>query len=77
MQKRIFVAALGMAMLASGLIQVQAGEAKHASRSTSAEQSDQPANPLQSDNPTGLRACEMRPDGLMINGLLPAPGWQG
>ena len=26
-----------------------------------------------SANPTG----QMRPDGLMINGLLPADGWQG
>jgi hypothetical protein len=29
------------------------------------------------ENPTGLPAYEMRPDGLMINGLLPADGWQG
>ena len=35
------------------------------------------SNPLGLDNPTGLRSYEMRPDGLMINGLLPAPGWQG
>jgi hypothetical protein len=35
------------------------------------------SNPLQWDNPTGLPAYEMRPDGLMINGLLPANGWQG
>ena len=35
------------------------------------------ANPLAKDNPTGLPAYEMRPDGLMINGLLPANGWQG
>ena len=34
-------------------------------------------NPLAKDNPTGLPAYEMRPDGLMINGLLPANGWQG
>lgn len=26
---------------------------------------------------TGLPSQEMRPDGLMINGLLPANGWQG
>jgi hypothetical protein len=34
------------------------------------------ANPLAKDNPTGLPAYEMRPDGLMINGLLPANGWE-
>jgi hypothetical protein len=34
-------------------------------------------NPLQRENPTGLPAYEMRPDGLMINGLLPAQGWEG
>jgi hypothetical protein len=28
-------------------------------------------------NPTGLPSYEMRSDGLMINGLLPANGWQG
>jgi hypothetical protein len=28
-------------------------------------------------NPTGLPTYEMRPDGLMINGLLPANGWEG
>jgi hypothetical protein len=27
--------------------------------------------------PTGLPAYEMRSDGLMINGLLPANGWEG
>ena len=35
------------------------------------------ANPLAKENPTGLPAYEMRPDGLMINGLLPANGWEG
>jgi hypothetical protein len=34
-------------------------------------------NPLAKENPTGLPAYEMRPDGLMINGLLPAQGWEG
>jgi len=28
-------------------------------------------------NPTGLPSYEMRPDGLLINGLLPANGWRG
>ena len=28
-------------------------------------------------NPTGLPSYLMRPDGLMINGLLPANGWEG
>jgi hypothetical protein len=35
------------------------------------------SNQLSIENPTGLPSYEMRPDGLMINGLLPAPGWQG
>ena len=35
------------------------------------------ANPLAKDNPAGFPAYEMRPDGLMINGPLPANGWQG
>jgi hypothetical protein len=30
-----------------------------------------------SANATGLPSYEMRPDGLMINGLLPANGWEG
>jgi hypothetical protein len=34
-------------------------------------------NPLAKENPTGLPAYEIRPDGLMINGLLPAQGWEG
>jgi hypothetical protein len=34
-------------------------------------------NQLLIENPTGLPAYEMRPDGLMINGLLPAQGWEG
>ncbi|HEY1413605.1 MAG TPA: hypothetical protein VGF36_15775 [Rhodopila sp.] len=29
------------------------------------------------ENPTGLPSYEMRSDGLMINGLLPANGWEG
>jgi hypothetical protein len=28
-------------------------------------------------NPTGLPSYEMRSDGLMLNGLLPANGWEG
>jgi len=35
------------------------------------------ADPLARENPTGLPAYLMRPDGLMINGLLPAQGWEG
>jgi hypothetical protein len=31
----------------------------------------------QTENPTGLPSYDLRPDGLMINGLLPANGWQG
>ena len=37
----------------------------------------QALNEVQIENPTGLPAYEMRPDGLMINGLLPAQGWEG
>jgi hypothetical protein len=31
----------------------------------------------QAVNPTGISADQLRPDGLMRNGLLPASGWQG
>ena len=41
------------------------------------KQTQMVANPLVKENPTGLPAYEMRPDGLMINGLLPAQGWEG
>lgn len=34
-------------------------------------------NPLWADNPTALPSYLMGRDGLMTNGLLPAPGWQG
>lgn len=37
----------------------------------------QMTNPLWPDNPTALRSTMLRRDGLLINGLLPAPGWQG
>jgi hypothetical protein len=33
--------------------------------------------PSQASNGRGLPSYEMRPDGLMINGLLPAHRWQG
>jgi hypothetical protein len=35
------------------------------------------ASSFQRENPTGRPWYEMRPDGLMINGLLPAHGWKG
>jgi hypothetical protein len=35
------------------------------------------SDPLAKENPTGLPGYEMRSDGLMINGLLPAQGWEG
>ena len=41
------------------------------------KQTELVSSPLQKENPTGLPAYEMRPDGLMINGLLPANGWEG
>jgi hypothetical protein len=41
------------------------------------ERSQVASSPLRTENPTGLPAYEMRPDGLMLNGLLPANGWQG
>jgi hypothetical protein len=40
-------------------------------------QSTRASNPLRRDNPTGLPGYEMRSDGLMLNGLLPANGWEG
>jgi hypothetical protein len=35
------------------------------------------ASPPSAENPTGLPSYFMRPDGLMFNGLRPAPGWAG
>jgi hypothetical protein len=37
----------------------------------------QDLNYPQIENPTDLPSYLMRPDGLMINGLLPAQGWEG
>jgi hypothetical protein len=56
------------------------GHEFHAMITPATDRHSQPAmasSPLRRDNPTGLPAYEMRPDGLMLNGLLPANGWQG
>ena len=64
----VFIPALalcaGLAMISTFAATVPATAAIHAADAASA-------------NPTGLPSQEMRPDGLMINGLLPANGWQG
>ena len=81
--KTMFLAATaGLLML--GAAQAEPFLAGHASNdpqeAAASVRSNRPSralNQLQSANPTGLPSYEMRPDGLMINGLLPAQGWEG
>ncbi len=71
----LLVGAAGAHAAVTGGRVVQAAAAAHDS-SRSAPRSVQTARPW-TDNPTDLPSYEMRPDGLMINGPLPANGWQG
>jgi hypothetical protein len=48
-----------------------------ASASTTASAGRPAQASIQRESPTGLPSYEMRSDGLMINGLLPAYDWQG
>jgi hypothetical protein len=54
----------GWAIISTFLATVPAGAATHVAYAGS-------------PNPTGLPSDLMRPSGLMINGLLPANGWEG
>jgi hypothetical protein len=83
--KTMFLAAAAALLVIGGAAQAEpigsdqlANEPQEAAALVSTPHRPLPAlNQVQSENPTGLPAYEMRPDGLMINGLLPAPGWQG
>jgi hypothetical protein len=92
MMKTMFLAAAAGLMMLGGAAQAEPFVAGHASNdpqeAAASVRSNRPsqalnqlqiANPtgLPSYNPTGLPSYEMRPDGLMINGLLPAQGWEG
>ena len=82
--KTMFLAAASGLMTLGGAAQVEPFAAGHASnepQEAAASVSSKPAisglEPAPVANPTGLPSYEMRPDGLMINGLLPAQGWEG
>jgi hypothetical protein len=82
--KTMFLAAAAAVVLAGGAAQAKAaGSDVQAVRAPATvvvakhKQTQLVRNPLLRENPTGLPAYEMRPDGLMINGLLPAQGWEG
>ena len=82
--KTMFLAAAAALLMVGGVAQAKpiAAEARAVQLPTTVvvakhQQTQLVNNPLAKDNPTGLPAYEMRPDGLMINGLLPANGWQG
>jgi hypothetical protein len=82
--KTMFIAAAAAFLVLGGAAQAKpVGSETHATQAPAVvvmakqKQIQLVTNPLAKDNPTGLPAYEMRPDGLMINGLLPANGWQG
>ncbi len=78
--KSILTATLAGLLLVGGLAQAHAArdvDRTSAAQTAPVQRRQTAANPLGLDNPTALPSFEMRPDGLMINGLLPAPGWQG
>jgi hypothetical protein len=84
MMKTMFFAAAAAFLVLGGAAQAepvapdtQAVRAPAAVVVAKHKQTQPVANPLAKENPTGLPAYEMRPDGLMINGLLPAYGWEG
>jgi hypothetical protein len=83
--KTMFLAAAAALLMLGGAAQAEPFVAGHAANDPQeaaalARTTDRPSqalNEVQIENPTGLPAYEMRPDGLMINGLLPAQGWEG
>jgi hypothetical protein len=82
--KTMFLAAAAGLLMLGGAAQAEPFVAGHASNdpqeaaaSVRSNRPSQALSQLQSANPTGLPSYEMRPDGLMINGLLPAQGWEG
>jgi hypothetical protein len=82
--KTMFLAAAATLLLAGGAASAQASgshtqdvQAPGAVVAATGGRSSQTLSSLRTENPTGLPSYEMRRDGLMINGLLPANGWQG
>jgi hypothetical protein len=80
--KRMILAAMTVLSLGIGVANAQAVVSNvptaHTSGAASTNgRSSQAPSSVQRENPTGLPSYEMRPDGLMINGLLPAQGWEG
>jgi hypothetical protein len=82
--KTIILAAAGALVLLGGAAQAEpttgspysVNEAQEAALQVRTHRSAQAANELPAD-PTGLPAYELRSNGLLTNGLLPANGWQG
>jgi hypothetical protein len=81
--KTMFLTAATALLLLSGVAQAEPNlshelrnEPQEAAISRTAQPS-QALNQLQMYNPTGLPSYELRPNGLLLNGLLPANGWQG
>jgi len=68
--RTMFLAAATVAALSGSTSATYTLEAKTTAPATAAQTASLQANP------TGLPAYLMRPDGLMINGLLPNQGWQ-
>jgi hypothetical protein len=67
-----FLAAAAVAALSGWTITTSTLEAKNTAQVPIAQ-----ARADQQANPSGLPDYLMRPNGLMINGLLPSNGWQG
>ena len=67
--RTMFLAAATVAALSCSTTATYTSEAKTTAPATTAQTASSQA-------PAGLPAYLMRPDGLMINGLLPNQGWQ-
>jgi hypothetical protein len=82
--KTMFLAAAAGLLMLGGAAQAEpvgsdrlSNESQEAAAPARINRTSQASSQLQIANPTGLPPYEMRPDGLMINGLLRANGWQG
>jgi hypothetical protein len=82
--KTRYFAAVAVLLVAGGAAGAQAAESSaspvqmsNVAAPARSGRSPQTSNWLRMENPTGLPSYEMGSNGLMINGLLPANGWQG
>jgi hypothetical protein len=81
--KTMFLAAAAGLLLLGGVAQAEpigSDQLRNQPQEAAISRSPQPSqalNQLQRYNPAGLPSYELRPDGLLLNGLLPANGWQG